>query len=198
MPLRQVHFHSILMRETLIVIGLLILAVGLRSARTGCLRKLGALTFLAASFCLLYFLTGSLLGGLLGAVLWFFLPWIELLTRIRRMRLPLNNRLHHRRLPDPRLFPDFDENLHQSMRRETELGMQTLASQHGGIWVSLGLAPSNAKASTSADLNHLGGSVGLMVRSPSDAGVDEIPTGDLASARHYGERVAGIAARLKG
>jgi NAD(P)H dehydrogenase (quinone) len=76
--------------------------------------------------------------------------------------------------------------------------MQTLASQHGGIWVSLGQAPSNAKASTSADLNNLGGSVGLMVRSPSDASVDEVHSGDLASARLYGERIAAIAAKLKG
>lgn len=75
--------------------------------------------------------------------------------------------------------------------------MQTLASQHGGIWVSLGQAPSNAKASTSADLNNLGGSVGLMVRSPSDASIDEVHSGDLASARLYGERVAAIAAKLK-
>lgn len=76
--------------------------------------------------------------------------------------------------------------------------MQTLASQHGGIWVSLGLAPSNAKASTSADLNNLGGSVGLLVRSPSDASVDEVHSGDLASARYYGQRVASIATKLKG
>jgi hypothetical protein len=75
--------------------------------------------------------------------------------------------------------------------------MQTLASQHGGIWVSLGLAPTNHKAATSADLNNLGGSVGLLVRSPSDAGVDEVHSGDLATARHYGERVAAITARLK-
>ena len=59
---------------------------------------------------------------------------------------------------------------------------RSLASQHGGIWVSLGQAPSNAKAATNADLNNLGGSVGLMVRSPSDASVDEIHSGDLASA----------------
>ena len=83
-------------------------------------------------------------------------------------------------------------------KQVTLIQMQTLASQHGGIWVSLGQAPSNAKASTSADLNNLGGSVGLMVRSPSDASVDEIHSGDLASARLYGERVAAIAARLKG
>ncbi len=37
------------MRETLIVIGLVVLAVALRSARTNLLRKLGALTMLAAS-----------------------------------------------------------------------------------------------------------------------------------------------------
>lgn len=81
-------------------------------------------------------------------------------------------------------------------KQVTLIQMQTLASQHGGIWVSLGLAPSNHKAATSADLNNLGGSVGLLVRSPSDASVDEVHSGDLASARHYGERVAAIAARL--
>jgi multimeric flavodoxin WrbA len=83
-------------------------------------------------------------------------------------------------------------------KQVTLIQMQTLASQHGGIWVSLGLAPSNSKASTTADLNNLGGSVGLLARAPSDAGVDEVHGGDLASARHYGERVAKIAARLNG
>jgi NAD(P)H dehydrogenase (quinone) len=83
-------------------------------------------------------------------------------------------------------------------KQVTLIQMQTLASQHGGIWVSLGLAPSNAKASTHDDLNNLGGSVGLLVRSPSDSSVDEVPSGDLASARHYGERVAAIASKLKG
>lgn len=83
-------------------------------------------------------------------------------------------------------------------KQVTLIQMQTLASQHGGIWVSLGQAPTNHKAATSSDLNNLGGSVGLLVRSPSDASVDEIHSGDLASARHYGERVAAISARLKG
>lgn len=94
------------MRETLIVIGLLVLAMALRSARRNCLRKLGAITFLGASFSLLYFLTGSLWGGLMGVVLWFFLPWVELLTRVRRMRLPLENRLCHREIPNPSFFPN--------------------------------------------------------------------------------------------
>ena len=74
--------------------------------------------------------------------------------------------------------------------------LQTLASQHGGIWVSLGVLPSNTKAATPNDPNRLGGSVGLMVQSPSDASVDEVPQGDLDTARRYGQRVAAVAQRL--
>lgn len=73
--------------------------------------------------------------------------------------------------------------------------LQTLASQQGGIWISLGLPPSNSKAATRGDLNNLGGSVGLLVQSPSDASVDEIPSGDLATATQFGERIAQITAR---
>jgi hypothetical protein len=64
---------------------------------------------LAASFCLFYFISGRLEGGLIGAALWFFLPWIELLTRVRGMRLPLNNRLRHREIPNPSFFPNATE-----------------------------------------------------------------------------------------
>ena len=80
----------------------------------------------------------------------------------------------------------------------TLIQLQTLASQHGGLWVSLGMLPANSKAATHADVNHLGGSVGLLVRSPADASVDEIPAGDLETAKRYGQRVAEIAARLRG
>jgi NAD(P)H dehydrogenase (quinone) len=76
--------------------------------------------------------------------------------------------------------------------------LQTLASQHGGIWVSLGLPPSNSKAATRNDVNNLGGSVGLLVQSPSDASVAEIPQGDLDTAKVFGQRVAAITAKLRG
>jgi hypothetical protein len=94
------------MRSFFLIIGLFLLALGLRSARTAVLRKSGALTFLIASFFLLFFLTGCILCGVLGVAIWFFLPWVELLTRIRRMRLPLENRLRHQDLPDPTFFPN--------------------------------------------------------------------------------------------
>ena len=77
------------------------------------------------------------------------------------------------------------------------IALQTLASQHGGIWVSLGLMPSNSKASARTDINNLGGSVGLLVQSPADASIEEIPQGDLDTAKLYGARVADIAAKIK-
>jgi hypothetical protein len=97
------------MRETLIVIGLFVLAVAFRSARAAGMRKLGAITFLGACFCLFYFVTDSLIAGTAGAAAWVFLPWIELLTRIRRMRLPIENRLSQRPIPNPSFFPNASE-----------------------------------------------------------------------------------------
>ncbi len=73
--------------------------------------------------------------------------------------------------------------------------LNTLASQHGGLWISLGMAPANASASTRNDVNNLGGSVGLLVQAPSDAGADKIPQGDVDTAVKFGERVAAVVAR---
>ena len=83
-------------------------------------------------------------------------------------------------------------------KQVTLIGLQTLASQHGGIWVSLGLLPANSKAATRNDINNLGGSVGLLVQSPSDASVDEIPQGDLDTAKRYDQRIAEVARKLRG
>lgn len=83
-------------------------------------------------------------------------------------------------------------------KQVTLITLQTLASQHGGIWVSLGQPPSNTKNASRDDANSLGGSVGVLAQSPSDASADEIPVGDLESARLYGIRVSEIARRLRG
>ncbi|MGE9269734.1 MAG: hypothetical protein ACQKBU_02940 [Verrucomicrobiales bacterium] len=97
------------MRESLVVIGLVVLAFGLRSSRMAFPRKLGALTFLLAGYALVGFLTRCWWCGFFGVLPWFFLPWVELLTRIRRMRLPMENRLRHRTVPDPAYFPNAPE-----------------------------------------------------------------------------------------
>lgn len=74
--------------------------------------------------------------------------------------------------------------------------LQTLASQHGGIWISLGMLPANNLAATREDTNNLGGSIGLLVQSPADASADHIPSGDLNTAVKFGERIAKITARF--
>ena len=76
--------------------------------------------------------------------------------------------------------------------------LNTLAAQHGGLWISLGMAPANASASTRNDINNMGGSVGLLVQAPSDAGADKIPQGDVDTAVKFGERVAAVATKARG
>ena len=97
-----------------------------------------------------------------------------------------------------KIFGGFTNSASPSGDKQVSLiAMQTFASQHGGIWISLGIPPANQKASSHDDLNHLGGSVGAMIRSPADAAVEEIFTGDLATAETYGRRIADFAERLR-
>ena len=73
----------------------------------------------------------------------------------------------------------------------------TLAMQHGGLWVSHGVMPSNSKAAQRNDANYLGSYSGAMAQSPSDAGAGEMLPGDLENARNFGQRVAELASRFK-
>lgn len=75
--------------------------------------------------------------------------------------------------------------------------MFTLAMQHGGIWVSQGVLPSNSKAAQRNDANFLGSYSGAMAQSPSDAGAGEMAVGDLDNARSLGRRVVEVAGKFK-
>ncbi|WP_173912638.1 flavodoxin family protein [Acinetobacter sp. Marseille-Q1618] len=77
-------------------------------------------------------------------------------------------------------------------KQMTLIQMQALALQHGGIWVSLGILPSNTKAATHNDINYMGSFGGAMVQSPADASVNEIPQGDLDTVKAYAKRVQAI------
>src|SRR3954464_3836118 len=73
----------------------------------------------------------------------------------------------------------------------------TLAMQHGMIWVSQGLMPSNTRAANRDDVNYLVSYSGAIAQSPSDGGAADMAQGDLDTAKLFGKRVADIAARLK-
>ncbi len=72
----------------------------------------------------------------------------------------------------------------------------TLAMQHGMIWVSQGLMPSNTKAAQRDDVNYLVSYSGAIAQSPSDAGAGDMAPGDLETARLFGQRVAQVTGRL--
>lgn len=72
----------------------------------------------------------------------------------------------------------------------------TLAMQHGGLWVSQGVLPSNSKAAQRNDANYLGSYSGAMAQSPSDAGAAEMAAGDLDNARNLGRRVVEVAGKF--
>jgi NAD(P)H dehydrogenase (quinone) len=82
-------------------------------------------------------------------------------------------------------------------KQGTLLTLFTLAMQHGMIWVSQGLMPSNTRATKRDDPNYLVSYSGAMAQSPSDAGADAMSSGDLETARLFGERVADIARRFE-
>lgn len=99
------------MQSLLIILGTVVIGMALRSCKTKLLRKLGALVYLIASALAVYLLTGSILLALFAASIWFFLPWLELLTRVRKLRLPLNNQLNHCYPPNEDLFPNADSTI---------------------------------------------------------------------------------------
>ncbi len=96
-------------QEVLIIAAVVVGSIGLRTFGHPLLRKLGAVGVLVASYLLAYFLTGSHLAGLAAAALWFFLPLLEIFTRIRKLRMPLQKRLEHRSPPSSYDFPQLHE-----------------------------------------------------------------------------------------
>lgn len=76
--------------------------------------------------------------------------------------------------------------------------LATMAAQHKMLWTGTGMHPTNHKAATRDDPNHLGGYMGLLVTSPSDASVDEMIPGDLKTAEAFGANVADVVRDVKG
>jgi hypothetical protein len=92
-----------------LILGIAVLSVALRSFQSAFSQKAGALGILLASYLLVYFITNSHVLGALAAASWFFLPWVEILTRIRTLRLPKEKQLRPKSAPSPDTFPNLNE-----------------------------------------------------------------------------------------
>jgi hypothetical protein len=96
-------------QEVLIIAATIVASIGLRSFAHPLVRKLGAVGMLVATYLTAYFLTRSHVVGAVAASLWFFLPLLEIFTRIRKLRMPLEKRLQHRPPPSSQDFPQLHD-----------------------------------------------------------------------------------------
>jgi hypothetical protein len=93
----------------LLVLGVAVLGVAFRSFHHPVTQRLGIICLLITSFLIGYLPSGNWLAGLAVASMWIFLPWFEILTRIRALRLPVERELLYKAPPDRDLFPKLDE-----------------------------------------------------------------------------------------
>ena len=93
----------------LILLGCALLCIGLRSFPQQFAQKLGTLGILATSFLTGWLLTGYWTVGLFCALSWLLLPWLEILTRVRRLRLPVEKNLRRKSPPREDAFPALGE-----------------------------------------------------------------------------------------
>ena len=73
------------------------------------MRRLGLLSFAATVFAAGYLLSGNIWGGLGGIALLLMVPWVEILLRIRKLRLPLRKQLRQSTPPAREMFPDLGD-----------------------------------------------------------------------------------------
>jgi hypothetical protein len=101
----------------LLVLGVIVLGAAFRTYHSPICQRLSVTCFVSASFLIGYLPTGSWYLGFAAVSLWFLLPWLEILTRIRRIRLPLDRSFREKTPPRTDLFP-FLEDLTDEMEKE--------------------------------------------------------------------------------
>ncbi len=70
----------------------------------------------------------------------------------------------------------------------------TLSMQHGMVWVGQPMKPGREADA----MNRIGSNSGVMAQVGPTSPAADIPQGDLDTAKAYGERVAAVAAKLRG
>jgi NAD(P)H dehydrogenase (quinone) len=79
----------------------------------------------------------------------------------------------------------------------TLMSFVTLAMQHGMVWVGLGMMPSRTPGDPE-QMNRVGSYIGMMAQADNVPPEQSPPSGDLDTARAYGERIAQFAKRRPG
>jgi hypothetical protein len=85
------------------------LSLGFRSFDHPACRRLGLLLWPLIVAFIAWRLSGVALVGVLAGLLWFFLPWLELILRVRHMVLPEERALRRKSPPAADFFPALRE-----------------------------------------------------------------------------------------
>ena len=115
--------------QFLLLAATVVFGLACRSYGNRYLLKLGWIAYLAASYLGGWFLTGSHAAGAAGIALWFMLPWVEIVGRVRRLRLPVTSEVRHRFPPARDVFPELGE-----LSEELEAAGFTRAGDTGWQW----------------------------------------------------------------
>ncbi len=105
----------------LLVLGVAVLGMAFRSFDHPVAQRLCVLCVLAVSFLIGYLPSGNWVVGLAVAALWIFLPWVEILTKIRALRMPLEREFEFKSPPGRDLFPNLDDLTEQIEQEGFEL-----------------------------------------------------------------------------
>jgi hypothetical protein len=92
-----------------LVCGVAVLSWALRTFRQPWLHRAGTIGVFVTSFLAGWLLGGHLWLGFLFASLWLLLPWVEILTRVRKMRLPRRQAIAPVAAPNNHSFPGISD-----------------------------------------------------------------------------------------
>jgi hypothetical protein len=98
-----------MLSNVLIVAAVAVLSMALRTYQRPLIRRIGTLGVFATSFLAGWLIGGSWWMGVLFASSWLLLPWLEILTRIRKLRLPMERHLEAVAAPSRNDFPNLGE-----------------------------------------------------------------------------------------
>lgn len=97
------------MNETLLFLGLVVLVAAFLSYGHPLLRRLGLLCVGLTAFAAGYFVSGNVWVGAASSAALLLLPWLEILLRVRKLRLPLRKKLRQATPPPRDMFPELSE-----------------------------------------------------------------------------------------
>lgn len=97
------------MNGFLLFLGLVFLTAAFFSCAHPLLRRMGVLCAGVATFAAGYLPTGSIWAGAACVSALLLLPWVEILLRVRKLRLPLNKKLRRSAPPSREMFPELEE-----------------------------------------------------------------------------------------